>query len=96
MLIRCNAGLKCPAQRIARASHFVSKKALDIRGLAEKQIEKLFETNAIERTSDIFTLEERFYNRNEEKLPLFGRDTKTLAKEKVRVYKKRVEYVRCN
>jgi DNA ligase (NAD+) len=71
MVIRCNAGLKCPAQRTARTTHFASKKALDIRGLAEKQIEKLFETNAIERTSDIFTLEERFYgpNRNEEEMP---------------------------
>ena len=71
MVIRCNAGLKCPAQRTARTTHFASKKALDIRGLAEKQIEKLFETNAIERTSDIFTLEERFYgpNRNKEELP---------------------------
>ena len=83
MLIRCNAGLKCPAQRIARASHFVSKKALDIRGLAEKQIEKLFETNAIERTSDIFTLEERFYNRNEEKLPpVWARYEKPSQKKK--------------
>ena len=71
MVIRCNAGLKCPAQRTAGTTHFASKKALDIRGLAEKQIEKLFETNAIERTSDIFTLEERFYgpNRNEEEMP---------------------------
>ena len=83
MVIRCNAGLKCPAQRIARASHFVSKKALDIRGLAEKQIEKLFETNAIERTSDIFTLEERFYNRNEEKLPpVWARYEKPSQKKK--------------
>ena len=99
MVIRCNAGLKCPAQRTARTTHFASKKALDIRGLAEKQIEKLFETNAIERTSDIFTLEERFYGPNRRggrNASCLGALRKPRAKEKARVYEKRAEHVRCH
>ena len=86
MVIRCNAGLKCPAQRTARATHFASKKALDIRGLAEKQIEKLFEFKAIEKTSDIFTLEERFYstakNKGDEEPPVWARYENATAKKK--------------
>lgn len=52
---RC-PNLECPAQKIERMKHFVSKNAFDIDTLGIKVIEQLFEQNFVENPADIFFL----------------------------------------
>jgi DNA ligase (NAD+) len=69
---RCTGEFACPFQAIEHLRHFVSRRAFDIDGLGEKQIELFYEKEWVREPAEIFTLEERNKKIHLEEVEGFG------------------------
>jgi DNA ligase (NAD+) len=56
---RCTGEFACPFQKIEHLKLFASRRAFDIEGLGEKQVELFFEQDWVKEPADIFTLAAR-------------------------------------
>lgn len=54
---RCTGGMLCQAQRAQGLIHFASRKAMDIAGLGDKQIEALVAADVLHSFADIYQLD---------------------------------------
>ncbi len=69
---RCTGELACPYQTVEHLKHFVSRRAFDIDGLGEKQIEFFYEQEWVKEPADIFMLPERNKKIHLEEIEGFG------------------------
>lgn len=53
---RCTGEFACPSQRIEHLKHFASRRAMDIEGLGDKQIEQFHSLGLLREPGDIFRL----------------------------------------
>jgi DNA ligase (NAD+) len=58
VVARCTGGLNCPAQTVERLKHFAARRAMDIEGLGDKQIEEFHELGWVKEPADIFRLKQ--------------------------------------
>jgi len=56
---RCTGEFACPYQKIEHLKLFASRRAFDIDGLGEKQLQYFFDREWVREPSDIFTLQQR-------------------------------------
>jgi DNA ligase (NAD+) len=68
----CTGEFACPYQAVEHLKHFVSRRAFDIDGLGEKQIEFFYEQEWVREPADIFTLEARNNRIHLEQVEGFG------------------------
>ena len=68
----CTGEFACPFQAIEHLKHFVSRRAFDIDGLGEKQIELFYEQGWVKEPADIFTLQARDNKIHLEEVEGFG------------------------
>lgn len=54
--LRCG-NFACPAQVVAHLAHFAARRAVDIRGLGEKQVRQLLGEGLVKDAADLFTLQ---------------------------------------
>jgi DNA ligase (NAD+) len=69
---RCTGEFACPYQKIEHLKLFASRRAFDIDGLGEKQIEFFFDNEWVKEPADIFTLEARNGKLRLEKIEGYG------------------------
>ena len=59
VVIRCSGTYQCEAQIMGRLKHYVSRNALDIDGLGDKQINLLYKKKFIRKYSDLYVLKNK-------------------------------------
>ena len=69
---RCSGEFACPYQKIEHLKLFASRRAFDIEGLGEKQIEFFFEQGWVKEPADIFTLPKRNHKISLEQVEGYG------------------------